>query len=259
VRPYLLRMTRSELLLLLTAGMATVASTVLGLYMHLLSNVFPNIGGHLISATLIAIPASVVIAKLLIPESLTPETLGAVPPITIDRHDGGVMAALLTGAMDGVKLAVGIAAGLIAVLGVVALVDKGLALGSGWLQLSSPVSLTGMVSYLAQPLVWLLGIRSDDVAPAAGLIGQRLVQTEFPAFMQLAELAKNGVIDQRTLVIMSYALCGFAHLASMAVFVGGTAALVPERRADIAGLGFKALLAATLATLMTGAVAGVFA
>jgi len=259
VRPYLLRMTRSELLVLLTAGMATVASTVLGLYMQLLSGVFPTIGGHLISATLIAIPAAIVIAKILIPESNTPETLGAVPPISSDRQDGGVMATLLTGALDGVKLAVGIAAGLIAVLGVVALVDKGLAYASGVLHLTSPLSLTGMVSYLAQPLAWLLGVRADDVGPAAGLIGQRLVQTEFPAFMQLADLAKQGVIDQRTMVIMSYALCGFAHLASMAVFVGGTAALVPERRADIAGLGFKALLAATLATLMTGAVAGIFA
>lgn len=259
VRPYLLRMTRSELLVLLTAGMATVASTVLGLYVLLVGEVFPTIGGHLISATLIAIPASIVVAKLMIPEDGTPETLGAIPPIAVDRQDGGAMAALLAGAMDGVKLAVGIAAGLIALLGVVALVDKGLALVSGWVGLLEPLTLTGMLGDGARPLAWLLGVRGDDVAPAADLLGQRLVQTEFPAFIQLATLAKDGVIDQRTLVVMSYALCGFAHLASMAVFVGGTAALVPERRGDLAGLGFKALLAATLATLMTGAVAGIFA
>jgi CNT family concentrative nucleoside transporter len=258
VRPYLLRMTRSELLVLLTAGMATVASTVLGLYMQLLHDVFPTIGGHLISATLIAIPASIVIAKLIIPEDGAPETLGAIPPIAVERADGGVMAALLGGALDGVKLAVGIAAGLIALLGVVALVDKGLGRAGGWVHLPG-LSLTGILSQAAWPLAWLLGLRGEDVAPAAGLIGQRLVQTEFPAFIHLAALARDGVIDQRTLVVMSYALCGFAHLASMAVFVGGTAALVPERRADLAGLGFKALLAATLATLMTGAVAGVFA
>ena len=258
VRPYLARMTRSELLVVLATGMATVASTVLGLYMFTLQGVFPAIGGHLISATVISIPAAIVVAKLLIPESAVPETIGVLPPQETGTADGGVMAAVLAGAMEGVRLAVGIAAGLIAILGLVALVDVGLAAVSRWLQLADVVSLTGLLGAAFTPLAALLGLDAQDIRPAARLLGVRAVQTEFVAFQQLAGLAAEGALTPRTVVIMSYALCGFAHLASLAIFVGGTAALVPERRRDLAGLGMKALIAATLATLMTAAVAGVF-
>lgn len=258
VRPYLARMTRSELLVVLAAGMATVASTVLGLYMFTLQGVFPAIGGHLISATVISIPAAIVVAKLLIPETGTPETIGALPPQPAVDGDGGVMAAVLAGAMEGVRLAVGIAAGLIAILGLVALADVGLAAASRWLHLAEPVTLTGLLGVAFTPFAALLGLEAQDIRPAARLLGVRAVQTEFVAFQQLADLAAQGALTPRAVVIMSYALCGFAHLASLAIFVGGTAALVPERRRDLAALGLKALLAATLATLMTAAVAGVF-
>ena len=257
IRPYLARMTRSELLVVLATGMATVASTVLGLYMFTLQGVFPAIGGHLISATLISIPAAIVIAKLLIPETSEPETIRALPPQPIS-DEGGVMAAILAGAMEGVKLVVGIAAGLIAILGLVALVDVGFSAVSLWLHLTDPVTLTGLLGLAFTPFAALLGLDPQDIRPAAQLLGVRAVQTEFVAFQQLATLAGQGALTPRTVVIMSYALCGFAHLASLAIFVGGTAALVPERRTELAALGGKALLAATLATLMTAAVAGVF-
>ena len=257
IRPYLARMTRSELLVVLATGMATVASTVLGLYMFTLQGVFPAIGGHLISATLISIPAAIVIAKLLIPETSEPETIRALPPQPIS-DEGGVMAAILAGAMEGVKLVVGIAAGLIAILGLVALVDVGFAAVSRWLHVTDPVTLTGLLGLAFTPFAALLGLDPQDIRPAAQLLGVRAVQTEFVAFQQLATLAGQGALTPRTVVIMSYALCGFAHLASLAIFVGGTAALVPERRTELAALGGKALLAATLATLMTAAVAGVF-
>ena len=257
VRPYLARMTRSELLVVLATGMATVASTVLGLYMFTLQGVFPAIGGHLISATVISIPAAIVVAKLLIPETGAPETTGVLPAQPAS-DEGGVMAAILAGAMEGVKLVVGIAAGLIAILGLVALVDVGLAAVSRGFGASAPLTLTGLLGLAFTPFAALLGLDAQDIRPAAQLLGVRAVQTEFVAFQQLATLAGQGALTPRTVVIMSYALCGFAHLASLAIFVGGTAALVPERRRDLAALGGKALLAATLATLMTAAVAGVF-
>jgi len=257
IRPYLARMTRSELLVVLATGMATVASTVLGLYMFTLQGVFPAIGGHLISATLISIPAAIVVAKLLIPETGVPETAGALPPQP-SSDEGGVMAAVLAGETEGVKQVVGIAAGLIAILGLVALVDVGFAAGSRWLGLAEPITLTGLLGLAFTPFAALLGLDRQDIAAAARLLGVRAVQTEFVAFQQLATLAGQGSLTPRTVVIMSYALCGFAHLASLAIFVGGTAALVPERRKDLAALGAKALLAATLATLMTASVAGVF-
>ncbi|MBA3683843.1 MAG: nucleoside transporter [Planctomycetes bacterium] len=256
VRPWLARMTRSELMVLLTSGMATVASTVLGFYVSFFGDRFPELAGHLVGATLLAIPAAIVCAKLIVPETGVPETLGSV---TVDeRPRGPVMGAVMAGAMDGVRLAVGIAAGLIALLGLVALVDMSLAWAGGRFGMDAPPTLTGLLGALFLPVAWLLGVPQADLIPAAEMLGTRVVATEVPAFLRLADLQAAGAIAPRTLVIMSYALCGFAHIASVAIFVGGTAALAPERRDDLAGLGAKALLAATLATLMSGAVAGIF-
>jgi len=259
VRPYLEKMTRSELLLILTTGMATVASSTLGVYVAFLTGVFPEIAGHLISASVLAIPASVVVAKLLIPETEAPVTLAAVPPEDKSSRSKNLISAIIEGAMDGLKLAAGISALLIAILGVVALIDKLLGVGSSWLGMSEPLSFVRILSWLFYPFAFLLGLQSSDVPIAARLLAERVILTEVFSYNHLAQLISSGqVADPRTVVILSYALCGFAHAAAVAIFVGGTAALAPSRRDDLASLGLRALLAATLATMMTGCVAGIF-
>ena len=260
IRPYLERMTRSELLLVLTSGMATVASTTLGVYVLTLNETFPQIAGHLLSASVISIPAAVVIAKLLLPETGTPETASVIPPEDDSTRAGNLMSAIIGGAMDGLRLAAGITALLIAGLGIVALFDKVLALlPSGWFNLSEPLSLVKILGWLFYPFAILLGIAQPDWAEAGRLLGERVILTEVVSYQELALMARQGILlDPRTVVILSYALCGFAHVASVTIFVGGTTALAPARRDELASLGLRALLAATLATLMTGCVAGVF-
>jgi CNT family concentrative nucleoside transporter len=259
VRPYLEKMTRSELFFVLTTGMATVASSTLGIYVAFLTGLFPQIAGHLISASVLAIPASVVVAKLLVPETETPETQAGVPPEDESSRSKTLIGAIIQGAMDGLKLAAGISALLIAILGLVALIDKLLGAGSLRLGMSQPLSFVRILSWFFYPFAFLLGLQPSDVPAAARLLGERVILTEVFSYNHLSQLISSGQItDPRTVVILSYALCGFAHVAAVAIFVGGTAALAPSRRDDLASLGLRALLAATLATLMTGCVAGIF-
>ena len=254
VRPYLAAMTRSELLVLLTCGMATTTAGVLGLYVLFLKEVFPGIAGHLLAASVLAIPAAIVMAKIVEPETGTPVTAHGVPRVDQIAREPSLMAAIITGATDGGKLVGGICLLLLAVLGLVALVDLGLA------QLPGGLTLAELCRRPAYPLAWLAGVPTADLAVGAKLLGERVLLTEVVPFQELAKLtASGGIQDPRTVVILAYALCGFAHIPSVAIFVGGTAVLCPERRADLASLGWKALLAATLATLMTGAIAGLFA
>ncbi len=254
VRPYLASMTRSELLVLLACGMATSSAGVLALYVLFLSPVFPGVAGHLLAASVLSIPAAVVIAKVLVPETGEPLTRRGLPAADPAAREPSLMAAVVAGAQDGGRLVGGIALLLLAVLGLVALVDLVL------VRLSPDWSLVGLCSLPAVPLAWLAGVPAVDLSTAAHLLGSRVLLTEVVPYQELARLAGSGGIhDQRTVVILAYALCGFAHVASVAVFVGGTAALCPERRGDLAALGWRALLAATLATAMTGAVAGIFA
>jgi concentrative nucleoside transporter, CNT family len=259
VRPYLERMTRSELLMLLTTGMCNVASSTLGLYVAFLKEVFPQIAGHLLSASVLSIPAGVVMAKMFLPETSTPETLVHIPPEDPSTRSRNLMAAIIEGATDGLKLAAGIATLLIAMLGLVALIDAVLRLPSAWLGLRQPLTLVTLLSWAFYPLVVLLGIPFADVPKAAWLLGERVILTEVVSYQDMAQIAAaGGFVDPRTVVILSYALCGFAHIASVAIFVGGTAALAPSRRDELASFGLRALLAATLATLMTACVAGMF-
>ena len=259
IRPYLDKMTRSELLTVLTTGMATVASSTLGIYVAFLTGVFPQIAGHLLSASVLAIPAAIVVCKLLVPETENPETALGVPPEDESARARNLMSAIIEGSMDGLKLAAGISALLIAILGLVALGDKMLGLGSSWFGMTEPLSLVRILSWVFRPFAYLLGIQSSDIPMAARLLGERVILTEVVSYNDLAQLISSGqVSDGRTVVILSYALCGFAHVASVAIFVGGTAALAPKRRDDLAALGWRALVAATLATLMTGCVAGIF-
>lgn len=250
VRPYLETMTRSELLCVLACGMATVASTTLAIYVTFLSDPFPLIAGHLVSASLLAIPSSAIAAKLLLPEDGSPVTAGSVPSALDDAPQPNLVAALGAGAWDGLRLAAGIATLLIAILGLVAVVDL--------LLRRTGVDLETILGWVFTPLAWLLGLDGADVVPAGRLLGIRAVATEVVAYRKLGELAAAGAISPRSVLVLSYALCGFAHVASVGIFVGGTAALAPSRRGDLSALGFKAFLAATFGTLMTGAVAGAF-
>jgi CNT family concentrative nucleoside transporter len=259
VRPYLERMTRSELLTLLTCAMSTVASTTMALYVFFLERSFPQIAGHLISASILSIPAAVLVSKLMLPETGEPATLGALPPLGEGERHGNTMAALAAGSWDGLKLAAGIATLLIAVLGVVGVIDVVLGKASAALVGGAePVTLQTILGWVFTPLAWLLGIEGADLRDTGMLLGRRIVMTEVVAYRELGAMVEAGALAPRTLLVVSYALCGFAHVASIGIFVGGIAALAPARRNDLAALGLRALLGSTLATLMTGALAGLF-
>jgi CNT family concentrative nucleoside transporter len=260
VQPFLATMTRSELLTLLTCGMSTVAATTLALYVLFLRDAFPLIAGHLLSASVLSIPAAAMVSKLMLPETGRPVTLGAVPPDTAPRREANTLAALAAGGWDGLRMAAGIATLLIAVLGAVAVVDLVLARVSVPFaaSLGGPLDLQRILGWLFTPLAWLLGIEAADLPAAARLLGGRTVLTEVVSYQQLGRLAAAGSVSPRTLLVLSYALCGFSHVASVGIFVGGISALSPERRDDLAALGMRALVASTLATLMTGALAGVY-
>ncbi len=260
VRPFLERMTRSELLTVLTCGMSTVASTTLVVYVIFLHDSFPQIAGHLISASVISIPAGALMSKLILPETGSPATSGSVPQLERGPTYGNAISALAAGAWDGLKLAAGIATLLIAVLGVVGIVDLVL----GWTSapfadsIGGRLTLTRILGWFFWPLAWLLGIEGADLTEASRVLGQRVVLTEVVSYQQLAGLAASNAVSPRTLLILSYALCGFTHVASVGIFVGGITALAPSRRDDLTSLGIHALIGATLATLMTGALAGLF-
>jgi CNT family concentrative nucleoside transporter len=262
IRPYLERMTRSELCTILTAGMATIASSVLAVYVMILQREFPTIAGHLISASFLSAPAAIVMSKLLMPETEKPETLGMdVRPYY--EKESSIIEASINGANAGLKLVAGIIALLIAFLGLVALVDlifTGVGIKiNNILGIQIDWSLKGLLGYLFYPFTLVIGVPPSDAFEIAKIIGERAIVTEAKSYMDLADLlAKGSLKDPRSAFLATYALCGFAHVASLAIFVGGTAALVPKRTADLSAVGPRALLAATLACLMTAAVAGVF-
>jgi len=247
IRPYLATLSRSELLMLVTCGMSTVASSTLALYVLFLKDSFPLIAGHIVSASVLSIPTAALVSKLMLPEE---GSVATEIPDDSQTRAGNPIAALSAGAMDGLKLAAGIATLLIAVLGLVALIDLGLGAVS--------LSLGQFLSWLFTPLAWFLGIESVDLGAAAQLLGERAILTEVVAYQRLGDLAAEGSLSPRTVLVLSYALCGFAHVASVGIFIGGIAALAPQRRDDLAALALRALAGATLATLMTGALAGVF-
>jgi CNT family concentrative nucleoside transporter len=274
IRPFLSRMTRSELCAVLASCYGSIASTVLAIYALLVAPAFPNIAGHLVSASFMSIPACFVIAKILVPETEMPVTLGGIPKEAApdpEEAQQNAMESIINGAMDGAKLAISIAALLIAILGLVALVDLFFGNLAALSQSNNValkqigqafqlVSVKNTLGVLFTPLVALTGVSSrvPEIWEAAKLIGERLIATEIPAYLKLATLSQKGLLSDRALVIISYILCGFAHLPSYGIFVGGFSSMVPSRKKDITELGWKALWAATLATLMIGCVAGVF-
>jgi len=262
VKPYLARMTQSEMCTILTAGMATVASNVLALYVFSLQKTFPTIAGHLVSASLLSAPAAVVMSKIIFPEGESPETLG-VQAKPFYEKENSIFEAIINGANAGVKMIVGIVALLIAVLGLVALMDMILgAIGTRvnpLMGLEGQWSLKGILGYIFYPITLVLGVPVADAGVVSKIIGERLVVTEVVAYKDLAEVLEKSLLQYpRSAVITTYALCGFAHLASMAIFVGGVCALAPQKSKDIGSVAVRSLVAATLACLMTACIAGTF-
>lgn len=262
VRPYLMDMTRSELVTIMTAGMATIASSVLATYVIFLQRFLPTIAGHLVSASFLAAPAALVTSKLVFPETEQPKTMGLNVQPHYDREDNFVTA-LINGGNAGLRLLGGIAAMLMAFLGLLALLDLVLGWFGGhlnsWLGWHVHWSLKSFLGYLFYPVTLAIGVPPVDAMEISRIIGERTVATELVSYQHLANLmAKGTLVHARSALVASYALCGFAHVASLAIFVGGYSALVPGRVKDISRLAFRALLAATLACLMTAAVAGTF-
>ena len=262
IKPYIQKMTRSELCTILTAGMATVASNVLALYVFTLYTQFPSIAGHLISASFLSAPAALVMSKILFPETKTPKTLGKVVDIHYEK-DASIFEAIINGATSGLKVVFSIVALLIAVLGLVALIDLAIGgVGSKlniWMGITIDWSLKGLLGYLFYPFTLIIGIPIEDAKIISQIIGERIILTEVASYQDLATaISNNKLIHARSAVVTSYALCGFAHVASMAIFVGGITALAPKRTAAISKVAFKALIAATLACLLTACIAGTF-
>jgi len=262
IKPYLPRMTRSEICTVLTAGMATVSSNILALYVLSLQDQFPTIAGHLISASLLSAPAALVMSKVMFPEAEKPETLGMhVEPYY--EKEGSLFETIINGANAGVRMIAGIVALLIAVLGLVSLVDLGLSsignLVNPLLGFEGQWSLRSLFAYLFYPLTLAIGVPPSDAGQVARIIGERVIVTEVVSYSDLGAAMKQGLLHyERSAVITTYALCGFAHIASMAIFVGSACALAPSLTKNIGPVAVRALVAATLACLMTAAVAGTF-
>ncbi len=268
VRPYIVGMTRSELMTLMVGGMATIAGGVMAAYIGLLGGGDPAqevfYAKHLISASIMAAPAALIVAKLLIPEVEKPLTLGSVR-VHDERTSHNVIEAAAVGASDGVRLALNVGGMLLAFLALIALINYPLIqLGevSGVAQYLSETAgrpiqtdLALLLGYLFSPVAWVTGVPWVDAQAVGSLIGQKVVANEFVAYVQLAEIAPE--LSEKGRLIATYALCGFANFSSIAIQIGGIGGLAPERRGDLAKLGLRAVLGGTLATLMTATIAGV--
>jgi CNT family concentrative nucleoside transporter len=249
IRPYVPGLTRSELFCVMTAGMATVAGSVLVAYMGMVG---PEYAGHLIAASFMSAPAAIGIAKLMVPELETPATLGSAR-IALERDTRNGIDAAASGAALGVRLALNIGGMLIAFVALIHLFN--LLLGwAGGLVGQPGFTLEGALGTLLAPVAWLLGVPWQDAARIGELLGIKTVLNEFIAYQLLADASAS--LEPRSIVIASYALCGFANFGSLAVLIGGLSGIAPERRSDVARDGLRAILAGSLATFINGAIAG---
>lgn len=255
VRPYIGRMTRSELMVLMTGGMATIAGGVLAGYIA-----FGVDAGHLLAASVMSAPAALVMAKILVPETEESLTRGKVQ-IADERTTSNVIDAAADGASQGLQLALNVGAMLLAFISLIALINAGLAALSSWIGTAGlagwPASLQDIFGYLFWPIAWVMGVPAQDCFAFAGLLGEKIAINEFVAYASLAEAARDGVIGERATIIGTYALCGFANFSSIAIQIGGIGALAPERRHELSRFGLRAMVGGALASWMTAAVAGI--
>ncbi|MBT3028287.1 MAG: nucleoside:proton symporter [gamma proteobacterium symbiont of Ctena orbiculata] len=249
IRPYLGRLTRSELFSLMTLGMATIAGTVLVLYASLLEGVIANPIGHLLTASLISAPAAIMISRLMVPETQT----GTAGELTDSETASSSMEAITNGTVEGLKLLANIVAMLLVLVALVSLLNQLLGLLPNIQE--QPLSLQRILGWLMAPLAWVMGIPWSEAVTAGSLLGTKTVLNELLAYLDLARLPGEA-LGERSRLILTYALCGFANFGSLGIMLGGLGAMVPERRSEIVGLGMKSIVAGTLATLLTGTVAG---
>ena len=249
VRPYLKDMSRGELFIVMACGMAGIAGTVMVIYASVLSPIIPEAMGHILSASVISVPAAIVIGAVMVPpaEGATSGKLTPASPATSS------MDAITRGTLDGLALLLGIVAMLIVLIALVALANLALGLLPEWG--GEPVTLQRVLGWAMAPLVWLAGIPWSEATTAGALMGTKTVLNEFIAYFEMARLPEASLAP-RSRVIMIYCLCGFANFGSLGIMIGGMATMVPERRAEIVDLGMRSIVAGTLATLMVGAVVG---
>jgi CNT family concentrative nucleoside transporter len=245
-------------------GMATIAGGVLAAYISLLGGSDPAqqifYAKHLLSASIMAAPATIVIAKILIPEREESKTMGTVK-VTVEKTSSNIIDAAATGAADGLKLALNVAAMLLAFIALIAMINwilagiftdiMGLKIGG------KPISMEILLGYLLSPIALTIGVPWNDAITIGSLIGEKVVLNEFIAYLHLSQLIPTQVLSTKAVIIATYALCGFANFASIAIQIGGIGGIAPDRRADLARFGLRAVLGGSLATFMTATIAGV--
>ena len=249
IKPYLAKMTRSELLCIMIAGMASTAGGVLVAYVKMLRGDIPDIAGHLLAASVLSAPASFCIAKLMVPEDQKPQTLGDLPRDT-EKVDSNVFEAATRGASEGMYLAFNVGAMLLAFVALIAFINSIF----GFFGLSLEL----IFSWAFSPIAFLMGIQISDIGVAGKLLGEKTIFNEFVAYLHLAAPETATAISARTMTILTYALCGFANFASIGIQIGGIGLMAPGKKSDIAKLGLKAMIGGNLATFMTACLAGVF-
>ena len=252
VRPYLARASRSDLFVIMAAGMATIAGTMMVIYATFLEGVIADPLGHLLTASVLNAPAAIVIARLMLPpgDGETGET------VKLGRMYDSAMDAITRGTLDGLTLLLNIAAMLLVLVALVALVNAALGLlpDLG----GAPITLERMLGYVMAPVAWLIGVPWAEAGTAGQLLGVKVVLNEFIAYINMSKLPAEALSPHSRLV-MAYALCGFANFASLGIMIGGLGAMVPERRGEIVALGMKSILAGVLATCLTAALVGILA
>ncbi|MFH1467967.1 MAG: nucleoside transporter C-terminal domain-containing protein [Pseudomonadota bacterium] len=268
VKPFIDGMSRSELHAVMVGGFATVAGGVMAAYVGFLKDI-PGIAGHLVTASIMSAPAALAISKIMLPETTTPKTAGGAS-IAVERLDGNVIEAAARGAKEGMALAINVAAMLVAFVGIIAMIDWGLTwipvafcsdgVAFGWfLDGCDPISLSRILGWLFSPIAFSMGVPWGEAATVGTLLGEKLVLTEFIAYIHLGGLINGAtpVLSERSAIIASYALCGFANFASIGIQLGGIGGIAPRRMRELAELGFRAMIGGSLAAFMTGTIAGI--
>ena len=247
VRPFIQTMTRSELMAVMTGGFATVAGGVLALYVIWLKDI-PGIAGHLLAASVMSAPAALVMAKIIYPETKPSESRNDLK-FSTERPDSNAMEALSRGASDGLKLAANVAAMLIAFISFVALIN--------YLLTFAQTSLQEILGFIFKPLAWSMGVPWNEAQLVGSLMGEKITLTELIAYSNLRDLRLEHAISERTTIIASYALCGFANFGSIGIQLGGIGAMAPERKKALSALALKAMIGGALASWMTASIAGI--
>lgn len=247
IRPFIGKMTQSELMAVMVGGFAPVAGGVLAIYVKWLTDI-PGIAGHLLAASVMSAPAALVIAKIIYPETESSDTMGDLK-IHVEQNSSNAMEALGNGATDGLKLAANVGAMLVAFISIVALVN--------YLLSFAGTSMDAILAIVFKPLAWTMGVPWEEAGQMGMLMGKKIVFTELIAYGDLKDIIAEGQISERTAIIASYALCGFANFGSIGIQLGGIGGMAPERKKDLAKLVTKAMVGGALASWLTATVAGI--